>query len=204
MVTQNTAKATLTSNGTSVTAATTAFKVANGLTVQYNASADTAKSKNYALSLGNTMGAVISGTNPQTVAANPTGGSTTLTWTINTSNVTGDVADIVVNSTDTPQVRSITYGDVTAQNNVSVKLSGVSTGVDGETVTVTVQITGNAASDTTLTITGVTGSYVMSSLSNGLSLDNGNLKIAGGGIYNTSVQYTFTVGASNAVTGTLR
>ena len=204
MVSKNTASATLTSNGTSVTAATTAFKVANGLTVQYNASADTAKSKNYALGLGNTMGAVISGTNPQTVAANPTGGSTTLTWTINTSNVTGDVADIVVNSTDTPQVRSITYGDVTAQNNVSVKLSGVSTGVDGETVTVTVQITGNAASDTTLTITGVTGSYVMSSLSNGLSLDNGNLKIAGGGIYNTSVQYTFTVGASNAVTGTLR
>ena len=205
-VTANTASATLTSNGTAVTAGTTAFKVADGLKVEYTATIDTTDSKSYTLSLGTDVGAVINGTNPQVVAANAAGGTTTLTWTVNTSNATGDVADIVVNSVNTPQQRKITYTDITtAVKGVTAAFSGAQYAMDGESVTVLVTFSGNASADTTLTITGATGgSWNFSSPM--MSLDTGNLKIAqGANCTGLTAEYTFTVsgGADVSFGGTL-
>ena len=196
-VTTNTASATLTSNGTVVTAGTTAFKVADGLKVVYQATADTNDSKSYTLSLGATTGVVINGGNPQTVPSDGAGTTTQdLTWTLDTSNMTGNVADIVVNSVNTPQQRKITYTDITmAVNGVTAAFSGPQYAMDGESVTVLVTFSGKASADTTLTISGATGgSWNFSSPM--MSLDAGNLKIdQGANCTGLTAEYTFTVSA---------
>ena len=190
--------ATLTSAGATVTAGSTAFKVANGLTVTATITPDTTNAKNHTLGLGATTGATITSTNPQSVAA-AASGTVTLTWNINTSNLSGDIADITDTVSNVPQSRTITYTTPTAtETGVTATMDQtVTSAMDNTTVTVTLRLSGAASADTIFTIGGASVSW--SGLDGGLmTLDSGKLKILNGAnVDGKTVTFSFPVNGSS-------
>ena len=180
------------------------FKVDNGLTITY-----TTKSGNSAA--GDPMNLELKVATPGVVVNNPiqqmseanyeTAGKQ-LTWTLNTSNISANITtnpDIKVTATAAPQSRTITYTGVTTPvNGLTATVSGISPAMDGETVTVTVQVTGTAtgASATTLTMSGASGNWISGNWGSGVTVGASGIEFASGLTYDVTLQYQFTVSST--------
>ena len=175
------------------------FKVADGLTATYKieASNSVTGNQNVTLALTGGAGAVVnSATQMMTETAYETVGST-LSWTINTSNLTTDITGVTVTASNVPQSRNISYGSDASAKGLTAHVTGVTSAMDGETVTVTVQVTGTASDNATLSMTGVTGTWVSGSWGAGVTPSGSNISFATGLTYNVTLQYQFTVSGSN-------
>ena len=120
-----------------------------------------------------------------------------MSWTINTSNLTTDIAGVTVTASNVPQSRNISYGSDASAKGLTAHVTGVTSAMDGETVTVTVQVTGTASDNATLSMTGVTGTWVSGSWGAGVTPSGSNISFATGLTYNVTLQYQFTVSGSN-------
>ena len=177
------------------------FAVKDGLTVTRTIGSAPGADTNYTLAITGGTGAVINNAT-QTVRTTDTF-PYTLTWTINTSNMTADISSMSSSTSAVPQVRTWEYGADATGKGLTVKVTGVTTAMDGETVTLTVQISGTVptGSDAIVSLSGVTGSWVAGSLSTGITPSGGNLTVAQGMSYNTSVEYQFVVSGANPTAG---
>ena len=186
------------SGGTKVTdSGVDYYKASQGFTVTFTTAGSGSASADQRLTLnvnGSAYGSVQTMTQADYNAA-----SKTVSWTVVP---TADVTAITLAAANVPASRTIDYTSATpvTSNGVTFTVTGVTSAMDGETITLTVQISGTATGgDADVSISGGdTGSgFNMSSFSNGVSLSGGKLTVAEGGTYNTAVEYNFVVGPSN-------
>ena len=177
---------------TFVTAPGSYVKVGSSVQVKVSATNVVAGGEKISLALANAGTATVSGAQTITAAGD-------VIFTI--SNITGATGNITATVDAAPAPRTITYpASPVTTNGVTFTVTGVTSAMDGETITVTVQIKGTATGgDADVSISGGdTGSgFNMGSFSNGVSLSGGKLTVANGGIYNTSVEYNFVVSSSH-------
>ena len=175
------------------------FKVADGLTATYKIeAANTATGdQNVTLALTGGTGAVINSATQLMRKDDYNTVGKKLNWTINTSNLTADITGVTVTASNVPQSRNISYGSDASAKGLTAHVTGVTSAMDGETVTVTVQVTGTASGNATLSMTGVTGTWVSGSWGAGVTPSGSNISFATGLTYNVTLQYQFTVSGSN-------
>ena len=179
------------------------FKAVDGLTATYEIKATNSASadQNVTLALTGGTGAVVNSATQKMAMADYNATGKKLTWTVNTSAITADITGVTVSAANVPASRTITYDPVTCtaantpSGDLTITLNGVSTALDGETVTVSVVINGTAGAATTLTMSttnGTGGAWTSSNLPAGLSFSGGNLSITNGVKFdNVYVTYTF-------------
>ena len=189
------------------------FDVDEGLTVTYTTGAsNTAAGDPMNLTLAVTTAGVVVNTPTQqmTEALYEVTGST-LTWTLDTSNITANITtnpDITVTAAAAPQSREITYNAVdcstanTTGGDLAITLTGVETQEDGKDVVVTVTLDGTSAAGDTFYIkaieddgTPLTVTKVAGPALDGISVANGDeLTVDANTTFNNdTVQFQFTV-----------
>ena len=176
------------------------FKVANGLTAELTTGSGNSVTGEQAITLSLTggTGAVISNATQKMSESNYEASGNKLTWSINTSNMTSDITNATVAVANAPAMRTWDYSnDIINASGLTVKLSGVKSAMDGETVTVTLTLSGTpTASDDVVTLSNVTGSWVNSSLSNNMTPSGLTLTLVQGVEYNTTVEFKFVVSST--------
>ena len=179
------------SGGTKVTdSGVDYYKASQGFTVTFTTSSGNSASENQRLTLmvnGSAYGAV------QTMEmADYNAAGKTVSWTVVP---TADVTSISMTAADVPDMRDWDYSaDIINPSGLTVKLSGVKSAMDGETVTMTLTLSGTpTASDDVITLSNVSGSWVNSSLSNNMTPSGLTLTLVPGVEYNTTVEFKFVV-----------
>lgn len=133
----------------------------------------------------------------------------TLTWTINTSDLTADITNANITHADVPADASVTIAALPGETNgltiSDVKYTPTEGLKDGNTVTVTFKISGTVdTSNTTLSVSGVTPSWNASSVTaSGATYQSADktLDFTNGLTYDATLSFTFEAAAgTNTVT----
>ena len=186
------------------------FQVKNGLTATYTTggTASEAKDKDITLALTGGTGAVVENATQVMKKEDYNATGKTLTWKINTKDMTSDITGVTANAVDVVEVKDLTAPVVTGgPNGLTVTaIADVSKAKVGETVKVTVVISGQetstGAAGTKLTVSGCTTPvWDSSSLPVNASAAGATLTIAEGTSYLNNVTAVFTYkvdGTTNA------